>query len=236
MLSVDAFLRGLILGFSIAAPVGPIGVLCIRRTLAHGRISGFISGLGAATADAFYGSVAAMGFTLISGFLVGQQELLRLFGGFFLCYLGLKTYLEKSNSLQDLNSLDSGERETTITGIHTNPRMDGITGKALFADYVSTFILTITNPMTIIVFAAIFTGLGITHTSGSPTTALVLVLGVFLGSTSWWLILSSLANSLRVRFLNRRRLRWVNRVSGVIIFGFGAVSILSLLDPSIWTA
>lgn len=229
MQGIDAFFRGLILGFSIAAPVGPIGVLCIRRTLAYGRISGFISGLGAATADAFYGSVAALGLTFISGFLVSQQEWLRLFGGFFLCYLGVKTFLEKSSSLQDLNSFDSVMRKKTVQDVPAGPMDFGKSGKALFSDYASTFILTITNPMTIIVFAAIFAGLGITQASGSSATALVLVMGVFLGSASWWLILSSLANSLRIRFLRPSGLQWVNRISGAIIFGLGAASVLSLL-------
>src|SRR6478735_6371119 len=87
------FLKGLVLGFSIAAPVGPIGVLCIRRSLAEGRVVGFVSGLGAATADAFYGAVAAFGLTFISALLVSQQLWLRAIGGAFLCYLGVKTFL-----------------------------------------------------------------------------------------------------------------------------------------------
>src|SRR5512140_2506793 len=89
------FLRGLLIGFSIAAPVGPIGVLCIRRTLANGRVSGLVTGLGAATADGLYGCVAGFGLTFISSLLIDQQMWLRLFGGLFLCYLGLKTLLSK---------------------------------------------------------------------------------------------------------------------------------------------
>ncbi len=96
-LSMDdpLFFRGLVIGFSIAAPVGPIGVLCIRRTLANGKISGLVSGLGAATADALYGCVAGFGLTFISSLLIDQQMWLRLFGGLFLCYLGVKTLLSQ---------------------------------------------------------------------------------------------------------------------------------------------
>ena len=90
---MELFLQGLVLGFSIAAPVGPIGILCIRRTLAEGRASGFVSGLGAATADAVYGSIAAFGLTIISGILVEQKIWLGLLGGAFLCYLGVRTLL-----------------------------------------------------------------------------------------------------------------------------------------------
>jgi len=131
------WLSGLAIGFSIAAPVGPIGVLCVRRTLVEGRTSGFVSGLGAASADAIYGSIAAFGLTLISNFLITQQVWLRLIGGLFLCCLGLKTLLAKP-----------AEQAATAKG------------NGLIGAYVSTFFLTLTNPMTIISFAAIFAGLG----------------------------------------------------------------------------
>ena len=203
-MDISFFLRGLVLGFSIAAPVGPIGVLCIRRTLAEGRASGLVSGLGAATADAIYGCIAGFGLTLISKFLVSQQVWLRLIGGGFLCFLGIRTFLSKPAE-----------------------NVASAKGNGLVDSYVSTFFLTITNPMTILSFAAIFAGLGVGSASGSYVSAAVLVLGVFIGSALWWFILSSGVSIFRTR-LNPDRLRWVNRISGIIITGFGLIALLSL--------
>jgi len=202
---IGFFLRGLIIGFSIAAPVGPIGVLCIRRTLAEGRISGLVSGIGAATADAIYGCVAGFGLTLISNILIGQQLWIRLIGGSFLCYLGLKTFLS-----------------------HPVKQAAPIEGRGLAAAYVSTFVLTLTNPLTILSFAAIFAGLGIARAEGDYLSAGALVLGVFMGSALWWLFLSCGVGLFREK-LNTTGLRWVNRICGVTILGFGAMALLSLL-------
>lgn len=197
--------RGLVIGLSIAAPVGPIGVLCIRRTLAEGRRIGLISGLGAATADAIYGGVAGFGLTFVSNFLAGQQDWLRTLGGLFLCYLGIRIFLAEP----------SGQ---TALG-----RRNG-----LFGAYASTFLLTLTNPMTILSFAAIFAGLGLVSAGGDYGSAGVLVLGVFLGSALWWVMLSGGVSLLRSR-LRSGTLRWVNRVSGTIILGFGLLAILALI-------
>jgi len=166
-MDLSFLLRGLLIGFSIAAPVGPIGVLCIRRTLAAGRAVGLVSGLGAATADAIYGCIAGFGLTFISNFLIGQQVWLRLLGGGFLCYLGLRTFLSKP-----------AEQATSAPG------------KGLVDAYTSTFFLTVTNPMTILSFAAIFAGLGAGGASGNYVSAAVLVVGVFIGSALWWFLLS----------------------------------------------
>lgn len=198
------FLRGLIIGLSIAAPVGPIGVLCIRRTLTEGRISGLISGLGAATADALYGSIAAFGLTFISNILITQQGWIRLIGGVFLCFLGLKTFLSPP-------ARQAGH----------------VKGHGLVGAYVSTFFLTLTNPMTILSFAAIFAGLGVGSETANYLFAGILVLGVFIGSALWWLILSN-GVSLMGKKIESRRLRWVNRISGIIITVFGILALLSL--------
>ena len=198
------FFRGILIGFSIAAPVGPIGVLCIRRTLTNGRAAGLVSGLGAATADAFYGCVAGFGLTLISNFLVRQQWWLGLIGGLFLCYLGGKTLLSKP-----------AEQAAKAKG----------TG--LLGAYASTFFLTVTNPVTILAFAAIFAGLGLANTNGNYGAAAILVLGVFLGSALWWLLLSGGVSLLRERF-TMVGLQWVNRISGVIILGFGLFALSTL--------
>ena len=204
-MDINFFLRGFVIGFSIAAPVGPIGVLCIRRTLAEGRASGLVSGLGAATADAIYGCIAGFGLTFISTFLVSQQAWLHLVGGVFLCYLGLKTLFAKP-----------AEQAASDKG------------NGLVAAYASTFVLTITNPMTIISFAAIFAGLGLASASGDYASAGVLVLGVFIGSALWWLILSGGVGVFREKF-NPKGLQWVNRISGAIIAGFGLFALLGLI-------
>ena len=204
-MNINFLLRGLLIGFSIAAPVGPIGVLCLRRSLAQGRLSGLVSGLGAASADAIYGSVAGFGLAFISNFLVSQQVWLRLIGGAFLCYLGIRSFLAKPAS-QAAPAKENG----------------------LFGDYASTFFLTLTNPMTIISFVAIFAGLGLAGARNSYASAGVLVMGVFLGSAAWWLILSSGVGLFREKF-NPRGLEWVNRISGVIITGFGLFALLSVL-------
>ncbi|MFC2095819.1 LysE family translocator [Candidatus Bipolaricaulota bacterium] len=204
-MSVAFLLRGLVIGFSIAAPVGPIGVLCIRRTLANGRISGLVSGFGAATADAIYGCIAGFGLTFISTFLVSQQTWLRIIGGLFLCYLGLRTLLKKPAD---------------------QPTADNRTG--LVGAFASTFFLTLTNPMTIISFAAIFAGLGLAGAAGSYMSASVLVLGVFLGSAAWWLLLSTGFSLFRNKF-NPQSMQWVNRISGAVITGFGLLALASAI-------
>jgi threonine/homoserine/homoserine lactone efflux protein len=204
-MDITFLFRGLIIGFSIAAPVGPIGVLCIRRTLAEGWRSGLVSGLGAASADTLYGSVAGFGLAFISNFLVSQQIWLRLVGGIFLCYLGVKTWRSK-------------------------PAVQAVPGKGngLPGAYASTFLLTVTNPMTIISFAAIFAGLGLAGTRGDYAAAGILVLGVFCGSALWWLILSGGVGLFRKKF-TPASLRWVNRISGVVITGFGLFALASIL-------
>jgi threonine/homoserine/homoserine lactone efflux protein len=195
------FLRGLIIGFSIAAPVGPIGVLCIRRTLAEGRASGFLSGLGAATADAFYGCVAGFGLTIVSGFLVDQRFWIQLIGGIFLLALGVKT----------LRSVPAEHAAAAA-------------GSGLAASYASTLLLTLTNPMTILSFAGIFAALGVAETGGDFSAAALLVLGVFVGSAAWWLLLSGGVGLLRDK-LSSPVLRWTNRLSGVILVVFGAFAV-----------
>jgi len=197
-------LKGLALGFSIAAPVGPIGVLCIRRSLAEGRQVGFATGLGAATADAIYGAVAAFGLTVISSFLVRQKWWLGLIGGIFLCYLGVRTFLSRP-------------AESSVT----MPNGD------LASAYCSTLILTLTNPMTIFSFVAVFAGFGLAK-SADYFAASLLVAGVFAGSAFWWLLLSTGVALFRSR-VTPNWMRSVNRFSGGVIFAFGVYSLMTLL-------
>jgi len=206
-------LKGILIGFSIAAPVGPIGVLCIRRTLASGRLAGLLSGLGAATADAFYGLLSAGSLTVISGFLIGHQAWLRLVGGVFLGYLGVKTFLTRPAAV-----LENGSEPKAISRLK---------------DYSSTLLLTLTNPMTILSFAAIFGALGLGSPSGGSAPAgfmpaASLVGGVFLGSAAWWTLLSSGLSLLRQK-VSGGLLVWVNRISGLVIAGFGAAALLSII-------
>jgi threonine/homoserine/homoserine lactone efflux protein len=207
-------LTGMALGFSIAAPVGPIGVLCIRRSLADGRTTGLATGLGAASADAVYGSIAAFGLSAVSGFLVGQSFWLRLLGGAFLCGLGLHTFLA---SPPDENPAAAADR----------PHSPASGMKALLTAYVSTFLLTLTNPLTILSFAAVYAGLGAGMIGGNYGAAALLVAGVFGGSALWWLLLSS-GVSLARRRLPTGWMKWVNRVSGTVILAFGLAAFVSL--------
>lgn len=196
-------IKGVILGFSIAAPVGPIGVLCIRRTLSSGMLYGLVSGLGTATADALYGLLAAFGVTVVSGFLLDNQMYLRLVGGSFLIYLGYAAF-------------------------RTEPATHGsdMGGAGLIGGYTSAFALTLANPMTILSFAAVFAGLGVGETGGNNILAAIMVLGVFIGSATWWLVLSGTTNYLRYAF-DYHRLKYINQLAGIIIMGFGLICLIT---------
>ncbi|MHB8844777.1 MAG: LysE family translocator [Nitrospirota bacterium] len=200
------FLKSLFIGFVIAAPVGPIGVLCARRTLMHGRRAGFFSGMGAATADAIYGFIAAFGLTFISDFLVEHQSWLRVIGGTILLYMGIKAF-----RAQPVKACDLPRSARHYAGM-----------------YSSTFFLTLTNPMTIFSFAAVFAGFGLAGTKGSILDAGTLIVGVFLGSALWWLFLVGIFSIYRKRFQSHE-LIWVNRITGVIIAGSGVLALASLV-------
>jgi threonine/homoserine/homoserine lactone efflux protein len=200
-------IKGIVLGFSIAAPVGPIGILCIRKTLQFGRLSGFFSGLGAALADMIYGSIAAFGLTIISNALLASQFWLKMIGGIFLVYLGIKTFFSKSMKQEDKK----------------------LTRQTLLKDFITTFFLTLTNPMTIIAFLGIFAGLGLSNTNGNLLQASFLVIGVFLGSSLWWLVLSEFVTFFRKK-IEEKMMRLINRIAGFIIFGFGIFALSGLFN------
>lgn len=202
-LDILFLVKGFAIGLSIAAPVGPIGVLCIRRTLEGGRASGLVSGLGAATADGLYGAVAAFGLTAVSDRLIEQQDGFRLVGGAFLLYLGLRSLL------------------TPVAAV--TPQRDR---RRLLGDYASTLALTLANPATILSFAAVFAGLGLAGSGGGYGSAGLMVAGVAAGSATWWFVLSSGVSLLRSRF--EAYLPVVNRVSGPVIGGFGVLALVSL--------
>jgi threonine/homoserine/homoserine lactone efflux protein len=200
---MTVFLKGLLFGFLLAASVGPMWVLCFRRTIAQGPLAGLASGMGIAAADGFYGAVAAFGLTAISGFLLRHGFWIGLAGGLFLVYLGVKT-------IRSRPGLDSPDEERV----------------SLLQGFLSTLGLTLANPPTILAFAAIFAGLGlVTDDYGSAT---LVVAGVFLGSAAWWLILAAAAGWLRGR-IGPRLFRAINIVSGLTILGFAAWQFAALL-------
>lgn len=201
-MELNFIVKGIALGFSIAAPVGPIGILCIRRTLQFGRFSGLFTGLGAAAADTVYGIIAAFGMNFISNFLLNSQGYLQLIGGIFLIYLGIKTFLSKP-----------------IEG------SQAVSHNTLFGDFISTFFLTIANPMTILSFVAIFAGLGLSNSYNSYPNAVGLVIGVFLGSALWWLLLSEGVTIFRKK-VSQKVMLWINRTAGMLITGFGIAALI----------
>jgi threonine/homoserine/homoserine lactone efflux protein len=223
----EFFVKGFVIGFAIAAPVGPIGLLTIQRTLADGWRSGLATGLGAATADAAYGAVAAFGLTAISAFLLDHRLALQGAGGVFLCLLGARIFLR-----EPVPASGTGDERRA--------------GRA----YASSVFLTLTNPATLLSFTAVFAGAGLARTGGAWGAAAVMVGGVFLGSAAWWLVLVGVTDAWRRgsrfnRLLGGGRfsgavmagyaagtglpqLRWINRASGVLLAAFGAVVLAQL--------
>lgn len=199
-------LKGIAIGFALAAPVGPIAFLCVRRTMAEGRRSGFVSGGGAATADAIYGFAAAFGVTLLSDLLAAHGSGIRIFGGILLCLIGVRTFLAR-------------------------PALEkkAIKWHGLLGNYFSALLLTLTNPMTFVAFAAIFATIGATGLRGSIQTAGTATLGVFLGSFLWWTILVLGVNAVREKF-TLQKLVWMDRIAGALITALGLVSLLFSLQ------
>ena len=197
------FLKSLLFGFLLAATVGPMWLLCFRRTFEHGALAGFVSGMGIAVADGLYGAVAAFGLTAISGLLLKYSFWIGVVGGAFLLYLGVRTLLSRPD----------------LELSKANPA-------GLLQNFLSTLGLTLANPPTILAFAAIFAGLGLV--SSDYSTAALIVLGVFLGSASWWMILTAGAGWLRGR-IGPGLIRAINIVSGVSILGFAIWQLATVL-------
>jgi threonine/homoserine/homoserine lactone efflux protein len=195
-------LRGFVLGFTIAAAVGPISLLVIRRTLAEGRLYGLVSGLGVATADATYGAIAAFGLAAITDMLVNARAVLGLVGGAFLLWLAWQTI-----------------RTTPTEAATVTTRRRGYAGA-----YLSILGLTMANPMTILSFGALFAGLGVT--TGATGDAALIVVGVLLGSTAWWVVLTAVVGAMRTRMTPA----WIHRInlaSGIVIGAFALIAIAS---------
>ena len=203
------FLKGLIVGFVIAAPVGPVGILCIRRTLALGKLAGYTTGLGATAADTIFGFVVAFGLGFVAAELIGLQDLLRAFGSILLCLIGGKTLFDHRVS-------------TPATPMRGN----------VITNFASAFLITITNPLTFISFAGIFAAIGIPDITDDLTRGVVLIGGVFIGAGAWWSFLTTVAGFFRVRVTDVT-IRWINRVSGILILGFGIILLATVLGAEI---
>jgi threonine/homoserine/homoserine lactone efflux protein len=196
------FLKGFLIGISIAAPVGPIGLLTIRRTLAFGRIAGLMSGLGAASADAIFGSIAAFGITAISSVLIGARVYLGVIGGIFLMYLGWQTFQSKPSER-------AAESRASSLGVI----------------YFSTLGLVLTNPISILYFTAIISSVG---AASNLLSASMMVFGVFMGSVLWWSFLSFIASLLKSK-ITTQSLKLINYISGAVIAAFGAWAVLNAI-------
>ncbi|HTY67505.1 MAG TPA: LysE family transporter [Alphaproteobacteria bacterium] len=203
MLVVSVLVKGLIAGFLIAAPVGPINVMCVRRTIVHGRLVGLISGLGAAAADTFFGAIAAFGLTFIHDFLMREKFWFGIGGAALLLVIGVRILLAKPP--QEKKDDDEEKDPASLLG-----------------DFTSTGFLTLTNPVTVLSFLAVFSAFGVQNEERSLADSWMLLVGVFLGSSVWWLLLTTTVALFRDKF-NREGLRWANRIAGVVILAFAAV-------------
>ena len=217
---MELFIKGIVIGLVIAAPVGPIGFLCVSRTLEYGAGVGLATGLGAATADAVYGAVAAFGLMQVAVALSEQDTVLRIVGGLALCLIGLRT----------LVLAERKQRELAAKGPVPGPsfRVAGRQmGRGVTGYFSSSFLLTLANPATILGFLAFFAAVGWARDLDTRTGATILVIGVFLGSAAWWLGLAGATAMLSSRMGERER-SWIQRISGLVILGFGVFALLSV--------
>lgn len=198
------FIQGIIIGLTLAVPVGPLSLVCIHRTVAGGRLHGIVSGLGIATADSFYAAVAFLGLTAVSGLIIGHQSQFRLLAGIALILVGIRVF----------RSIPAAVRE----GDGQEPYLQ---------DYLSLLAIAAANPFTIIFFITILPGFGVVAQGTTLIAAVPFVSGIFLGSSVWWIILCGSLGSVRSR-LDTDNLRWINRISGILIACFGAGMLLLL--------
>jgi threonine/homoserine/homoserine lactone efflux protein len=200
MTSIELLIRGAVCGVIIAAPVGPVNVLCVQRTITKGWRSGLLSGLGSTLADTLYGAIAAFSISLVIGFLIREEFWIRLFGGILLIGIGIWYYHRKPSSIQE-------ERKESER-----------------SDYVSTFFLTLTNPTTVLSFIAVQAVLGLAESRPAWQT-LFLVAGIFSGTMLWWFALTGIVNRYRDRVTDRGML-WMNRIGGIAIALFGVITLI----------
>ncbi len=206
-MEIGVFFKAFLIGISVTAPLGPIGIICMQKTLSRGIVGGLITGLGAALADTFFAIVAGFGVGFVANFVEKQQFILRFAGGVILIILGAKIYYT--------NTIKQFRRQKIHKG--------GAVG-----DFLSVFFLTLSNPLTIIFFGAVFAGLGLVSSQGSWTSTIMLVLGVFTGALTWWVLIILLVSFFRHK-IRLRSLWWINKIAGSIIAIVGIASLISLL-------
>lgn len=203
-------ITGVIVGFLVAAPVGPVAVLCIQRTLLDGRVVGYTSGFGAALGDTVFGGLAIFSVAAVEGFLLDNRTAIQLLGGLVLVGLGARTIMVRNSRKQADKVAKSS--------------IDHVT---LFHALGSSFVITIVNPITILAFISIFAAIRVSETADGLLSSWTVIGGVFLGAATWWFLLASIASVLRQRFTDKG-LRWMNGISGVVILGFGIYALLAL--------
>ena len=206
-MSLEFFIKGIIVGFLASIPLGPVGVLCIQRTINKGRISGLISGMGSATVDSLFALVAALGLTYIINFIEEQHFFIQIIGGGVLIFLGAKIF--NTNPVKQIRR-------------HRRKK------NKLIEDYFSVLFLTLSNPLAVFLFVAAFAGIGLVTSKDNHLKSYVIIVGVFAGATLWWAILSFLIDLFRKRF-RLKQLWWINKIAGVIIMIFGLAAMLSVL-------
>ena len=204
-MEIGFFLKGVIIGVILATPLGPVGTLCVQRTFTEGKLHGLFSGIGATVADVIFGSIAAFGLTMVSNFFVSHQVWIRLIGGLFILFLGIRIFLLKPRVNLDVASNSS-----------------------LIRAFASAFVITITNPITIITLAVMFAGLGLVGEKAQHTSASIMILGVFVGSSLLWSSIWGMSVIFRNKF-NPSKLYLVNKIAGIIIFVFGILTLISVL-------
>lgn len=200
-MTVDYLFKGIVLGLSVAAPVGPIGVLCIKRSLTEGRKSGLVTGMGATVADTLYGAIAAFGLTFVTDFLIEQEFYVRIFGGLFLILMGIRLFTTKPPTDVEM---EKGN---------------------MWHHFMTTILLTASNPATILFFIAAFAGLGLETGSHNMVLSGSLVMGVLLGSALWWLSLSYFVSIFRHK-IKLQKLSALNKISGTFIMVCGLYALV----------
>lgn len=207
-MAVDVFLKGLLIGLAASIPLGPIGVLCIQRTLNKGVYSGFFSGLGAAVADTFMAMIAALGVTFIINFIEQQMLFFHIIGGLVVAFLGIRIfYTNPAKQMRQQRRKKSGK---------------------LVKDFVSVLLLTLSNPVAVFLFIAFFASFNVLQDESPAFASVILIVGTFSGAALWWFTLSNVVNKFRSKF-RLRRLLIINRISGSVIFAFGIFVILTIL-------
>ncbi len=198
------FIQGIIIGLTLAVPVGPISLLCIQRSVADGRLHGIVSGTGVASADSFYAAISFLGLTIISGLIIAQQYLFRFFAGIALIFIGVRVFV------------------SVPTGAGAQ-----IGHETYLKDYLSMAAIAVANPLTLLFFVVIVPGFGIVIHGNSVLSAMEFVAGVFFGSVVWWILLCGSVGTVRTR-ISEENLGLINRVSGILISCFGAGMLILL--------